>query len=476
MTVTDGTTTATAAATPTARASLPATIDFPRFIDTLSDPRRAKQAKFFGSQRQINVFSGGFGNGKTTALCAKAIGLSLRYPGNYGLIGRMTYPELRDTTQKVFFELLPPANILRWSSSEGRLVLKANGWPTTEPSEIIFRHLDKMSENEMKSLNLGFFAIDQSEEISENVFLILLSRLRRHVPTRFGMLALNPQPGWQKRMFKDADDPDIELVEATTYENLDNLPPDYIENLLKHYPEVWVKRFIHGDWEAFEGQGIPEFDKQRHVCEPFEIPDEWVGIIGIDPGYRNPTAVLDAAIDYDDHLWIVREHYRGEWTVPQHAEVIRPWCETAQFTVIDPSAAAHTVASSRSVIEQFNDCGIYPVGQPTDRWTSILRVKEAFRKDQITIFSSCPNLIREIPGLAWDTQASVTGRNAKEDIVKKDDHAFDVLRMIIASRPDAPEEEERQEPTLAERCLKQAMEKAARRDNMNWDETLGTEW
>src|SRR4030043_2473057 len=66
------------------------------------------QEKFIFNNNTYSLFSGGFGSGKTVALVLKALILSQMLPGNTGLIGRLTYPELRDTTQKTFFEFCPP--------------------------------------------------------------------------------------------------------------------------------------------------------------------------------------------------------------------------------------------------------------------------------------------------------------------------------------------------------------------------------
>ena len=159
------------------------------------------QEKFVFSDKKFSCFSGGWGNGKTTAGCLRSLVLS-SYPNNFGLVGRLTYPELRDTTRRSFFEICPPdfydpSEGGEWRISENHLKFK-NG------SEIIFRHLDQVSEKELLSLNLGWFYIDQAEEVSEQIFLILQSRLRLNtVPNRYGFVTCNPEPGnWIYRRFK----------------------------------------------------------------------------------------------------------------------------------------------------------------------------------------------------------------------------------------------------------------------------------
>ena len=152
-----------------------------------------KQIEFITSTAKFSCFSGGFGSGKTVAGCLRALLLS-SFPGSFGLIGRLTYPELRDTTRKTFFEICPPeyydeAHGGQWKPSENYLRL-VNG------SEIIFRHLDNVSEKELLSLNLGWFFIDQAEEVGGNVFQILQSRLRLNtVSNRYGFIIFNTSTG-----------------------------------------------------------------------------------------------------------------------------------------------------------------------------------------------------------------------------------------------------------------------------------------
>jgi PBSX family phage terminase large subunit len=305
-----------------------------------------KQADFVLSTKKFSCFSGGFGNGKTTAGCLKGIALS-QYPGNFGLVGRLTYPELRDTTRRSFFELCPPEYYAKehggeWRRSENHLIL-ANG------SEVIFRHLDTIAEKELLSLNLGWFYIDQAEEIGEKLFLVLQSRLRKaNVPRRFGFITCNPEPGnWiYERFAKPAEEgqlkKDYHYVSATTREN-PHLPADYVPTLLESYPEELIKRYIEGKWEVYEGQIYPEFDRSIHVIKPFDIPKGWERLVAIDHGLVNPTAALWGAIDYDDNLYIYDEYYEAG-IVSKHAERIVQKSEGQEisFWLIDPSTASKT--------------------------------------------------------------------------------------------------------------------------------------
>lgn len=202
------------------------------------------QEKFWLSKKKYVLFSGGYGCGKSLMLTLKAVELSLKYPRNYILMGRKTYPELRDTLLKEFFNYCPDSLIKDYLKAEGRVIFH-NG------SEIIFRHLDTIAESEIRSLNLGSAFIDQAEDISREVFIGLRGRLRRDGVAdedRRIYMTCNPALSWLYSDFKQNPEPDFEVIEASTLENQKNLPKAYVEDLLK-YPEGYKKQFVYGVWD-----------------------------------------------------------------------------------------------------------------------------------------------------------------------------------------------------------------------------------
>lgn len=418
-----------------------------------------KQTDFILSDKRFTCYSGGFGNGKTTAGCLKGLLLS-SMPGNFGLIGRLTYPELRDTTRKSFFELCPPeyyepANGGEWKRSENYLKL-VNG------SEIIFRHMDDISEKELLSLNLGWFYIDQAEEVGEKVFMILQSRLRlNRVPNRFGFVTCNPEPGnWIYQKFKKPKDenrlqPDYDIIEAPSYEN-PHLPAEYVQTLRDAYPEEMQKRYIEGLWDFFEGQIYAEFDRRIHVTPPFKIPVGWERLVGIDHGMMNPTAALWAAIDYDGNVYIYDEYYQPG-IVSEHAKTIleKSYGQEISYWLIDPSTQAKTREKEGmpwSILEEYEDQGIFAVPANNEKLGGINRVREFLRIDlkrknpktgtfgapKLYIFANCVNLIDELPQYQWKRMRGLSARNAPEVPRDFNDHACDALRYIIMSRFPPP--------------------------------------
>ena len=80
---------------------------------------------------------------------------------------------------------------------------------------------------------------------------------------------------------------------------------------------------------AAAGAGLvyPEFDERVHVIEPFEVPKEWQDNISIDPGLNNPLSAHWYAVDFDDNVYVIYEHFAAGKDIDFHAEAIREICE-----------------------------------------------------------------------------------------------------------------------------------------------------
>lgn len=417
-----------------------------------------KQRDFHGSAAKFRAFGGGFGNGKTSAGCVEALMLALEYPGSLGLIMRKTRPELRATTQRTFFEGgggdpgsgdytgIPQELIRKFNKTDNELKL-ING------STIYFWPLDDATK--LTNINLGWFLIDQAEEIPEEMFQMLIGRLRqRHAP-RKGMVLFNPSGhDWIWRRWVHLEYPDHKLIHAKTTDN-PNLPPDYIETLLA-YPEAWRKRFMEGSFDVFTGQIWPDFEYETHTVQPFPIPQWFEKIETIDHGRRNPTAVLWLAFDDLGNCFVIDEHYEAGQLVGHHAKAILKKREqawgTPNYTVIDASAASQDPNTGRSVIDEYWDYGISTI--PSDRHViaRINRVAEWLRPDplhphpvtgetrpegwpRLYIFRNCPNLIEHVPQYRWKPQPPTQQTDPLEKPLERDDHDVDSLGYGLMTRP-----------------------------------------
>ena len=390
------------------------------------------QAKFVKCPEQVIAFFGGIGNGKTFAGILKGIlrVLDPEQKPQLGMIARQTYPELRDSTQRTFFELvhlfgLLPGVHYDYKKQENRVIFK-NG------HEIIFRSLDDPAK--LLSINLGWFYIDQAEEVSEEVFLTLLGRLRA-VATPQCWITGNPLGhNWVWHRFIHDPVPGNIIFNAKTEENIHNLPEGYIDSLKKNYNEIWINRYLYGSWDAFEGQIYPDFEPSIHVVNDINPDYNWRRFIAIDHGRTNPTAILWGAVDQDDKVWVYREHYEAGQDAEYHARMCKSFLNEGAYEtyVIDPSTGAGKTDDPETIGNRYRQLGVPVINANNDVQGGIDKVTEYIKKNKIFITRSCENLRREMVNYQWEQpSASRVDLNTPEKPLKKDDHAVDSLRYMI---------------------------------------------
>lgn len=184
------------------------------------------------------------------------------------------------------------------------------------------------------------------------------------------------------------------------------------------------------------------FVPSKHVI-PNIVPDKnllWVA--ALDHGYTNPTCWLWAAIDGEGRIFVFEEHYETRKIVSQHAldvHAVNTRYERApDYYVGDPSIRNKDPITGTSVHIEYADNGIPILLGNNDQKAGIDKIIKLFSEDKLFISERCVNLISELKRLRWATYTSKKmsmDKNKKEEQHKKDDHAADALRYLVASRP-----------------------------------------
>jgi PBSX family phage terminase large subunit len=334
-----------------------------------------------------------------------------------------------------------------------------------KPAIFYFVGLDEP--DKLRSLNLSGFGIDEASQVSEESFLLLMNRLRNPKGLRKGVIVGNPAGhNWVFHRFVKQDSlrteeakRDYMLIRAPSTENV-HLPDGYVASMLANYSDERVQREIMGSFDAFEGAVYPEFRRDVHVIKPFKIPSEWTRVIGIDHGYRNPSAWIWAAVDGDQNLYVYREFYEREWLIEEICKGHRVRNQAGVTTlmkgekismaVIDPSTRAERNEKNG---EKVSDFTIYQDNLPSDfplatanndvtagidRVKSYMKIDPRTNKPKLFIFDSCTNLIDELCKYRYMelNHSQVGKKNEREQPYKHDDHAVDALRYLIMSQPE----------------------------------------
>lgn len=230
------------------------------------------------------------------------------------------------------------------------------------------------------------------------------------------------------------EDPKLEelvFVQSLPTDN-PHLALSYVEEL-KRLPEKLRKAYLDGNWDVFEGQFFTEFDRNKHVIEPFTIPASWLKFRSIDPSGRDGiTSCHWYALDWNSRVFAYREHYGTGMDADQHAREITRLSEGEEYryTVID-SAAFAKLGLPETTAELYNRYGVsnlvFASKQRVMGWNLVhtyLRWDENTNPN-LQIFKTCENLIRTLPLLIHDDLHP-------EDInTKGEDHAADDLRYFL---------------------------------------------
>lgn len=350
--------------------------------------KRGPRILRFASEAQKEAFnygpyplmaSGGFGAGKTYALCLKAMLLSDLYPNNRGLIARKQVSKLEKTTMKTFFKVCPPEAYLFGARSDQKKSLTLNNG-----SEILWSQLDDSEILEtLRGLEINWFLIDQAEEVSEEIIEVLMRRLGRWdqaqvpqhlidrelaagrewpwynketgtaIPPTYAMFACNPDhelhwiyrrfhpdsPEWKETYSKQG----YKLINFDSTTNI--FLPDQNRDQLLQGTREFVARFVHGTW------GIPE--GQIHKITPHSIlhwSPELEAILStcvlgrtLDHGESSPTCCLWWAIDKWGNTYCIREYYKPDTLISDHRTAIHQLSQKKHISYIGGTTSTELI-------------------------------------------------------------------------------------------------------------------------------------
>ena len=217
------------------------------------------------------------------------------------------------------------------------------------------------------------------------------------------------------------------------------------------------------DWTATGGELVfPQFSAYRSkiVVPPFTIPESWALFGSFDYGHRNPSAFYIHAIDHDGDVWTVWEFYNAGVGYRDTARAIRScplFVRLSCLPVADPSLWSQNQQGEnavKSVAQLFFELPeaeriVFAKGPAGGDVTFAEKVNGKLWKNleaeapKWRIFASCPKLIWEMEKIRYaewgSTQQEV--KNLREQIVDRDNHAFDSAKYFFMRFFFTPERE-----------------------------------
>jgi len=260
-----------------------------------------KQIQAHTAGERFVLYGGAVGGGKSVWLCNEGLQLSLECSGNVGYLCRHELASLMRTTLLTLERYLPGDIVAQHHQTE-------NYYRLVNGSLIYYGGLgdDQRAIDRLKSMELGWFGIDQAEETSESHFFLLASRLRLKAPNvRYkGLMTANPAPGWVKHRFIEQKLDDHRFIPALPKDN-PHLPADYESTLRELYPKELVQQLLEGDWDTIEaGMFLLRYGAIKSAVErEVEIDFNEPKVMGVDI----------AAEGIDESVAVIRQGNKVIW-------------------------------------------------------------------------------------------------------------------------------------------------------------------
>ena len=411
-------------------------------------PNEGPQTDFLAAAEKDVLYGGAAGGGKSFAMLIDPL-RSCHIPEHRALILRRSMPELRELIDKSR-ELYPKA----FKGAKFREVEKL--WNFPSGAKIEFGFLEKDADvYRYQGQAYSWIGFDEITHLpTEFGWNYLASRLRTTNPNLETYLRCTANPGgvgaqWVKKRYIEASEPN------KTFKGKDGLTRKFIpallqdnpylaedgeyERMLQSLPAVQRRQLLEGNWDVAEGAAFAEFATDVHVIPPFELPNWWERVKGIDYGYAAESCCLWGAVDPDDKTIIIyRELYRKGLTGEALADTITQMEENEIKSipgVLDTAAWARTGYTGPTIGETLVNRGHKLRRADKNRIagkTQIhehLRQREGAGRPRLQIFSNCVNLIKELQGIP------LSKTNPEDVDTKAADHAYDALRYMIMSRP-----------------------------------------
>ena len=416
-----------------------------------------KQEQFINSNAFETLFGGAAGGGKSYGQLVDALLYALKYPKSKQIIFRSTFADLEKSLIRVSLDIYP-LTIADYNSSK-------HTWKFNNGSIIDFGYIQYEKDvYQYQSAEYDVIRFDELTHFTEFMYTYMISRCRgaNPYPKR---IKSSTNPGgvghtWVKERFIDIGEPNVihtcklETGEEVTRIFIPSLvtdnkfmleyDPDYIKRL-DALPEKERKALKYGDWDIYDGMFFPEFKRNIHVIEPFQIPDNWNRYIAMDYGL-DMFAVLFVAIDTKGKAYVYNEIHKPNLIVSEAVQTLKSYMRQNKYKYIyaPPDLWNRNRDTGKSTAELFWEGGVDLTKASNNRiagWLNVkewLRVKkvrheqtgELYEDSDLKIFSNCLNLIKYLPQLQHDEKEP----NDVATEPHEPTHITDALRYFCVSR------------------------------------------
>lgn len=225
------------------------------------------------------------------------------------------------------------------------------------------------------------------------------------------------------------------------------MDPGYAANIMQMGRKM-ERALLHGDWDAFGGDFFDEFNRQRMVIRPFDIPKNWQLIGAIDPGWSSACAFQLIARDDEDRVYTLFTYYVKGRDAESHARNIHAIIKNFPYTngrMPDFIVAGHDAfhkkdlysikRTDKSFADIFQENGLFLQKAVTDRVLGWWAMKQYIHNQKYFVFAKLNEpLIDEMIAAQHDEKNAedIQGGGNDPEVI---DHAIDCNRYGIMALP-----------------------------------------
>lgn len=381
------------------------------------------------STRHI-AFVGGLGSGKTWSGSMKTILYALAYPGSLILVCAPTYRQMRDSTMREFFKILPNELQESFNKSEFELKLK-NG------SEILFRSLENYEH--IRGVEVAFIWIDEANLVSHKAWRVVLGRLRQPGFPHRSIVTTTPRGkrfNWlhQEYVEKPAANSKLsrKVYNARTRDNISNIGEEYVQDLEATYTGEFALQELEGQFvDIIEGRVFPQFSYEYHVdfygeeifynpAEPlygfwdYGVGDEgvlWLAQTTMAPEHESLPMLNPRTNELETHIVPKGKGLLLIDAIVESGENIDFWAETVHMVEEewgpfskhwgDPAGEQRNAVTGKSMAQHLRERKIYVNSKRTPFDEGLLIVHRLLNDRLLFISSDCEIGIAALQSYHW---------------------------------------------------------------------------
>lgn len=396
-------------------------------------------------EKKFTLLVGSVRSSKTWAVTAKMIVWLCK---NYGVEGRRVIcGKTKETVRKNIlidlFEIVGKQNC-SYNSSTGELWLFGSQW-------FVMGAADESSFTKILGMTIGIFIGDEVIEYPRSFFMQIPLRMspdgaRAYFTTNPG----NPSHYLKTEVIDNPDWAPMLEVLTFTLEDNPNISDAAKQSIIVSQAGTMFLRYIRGAWVSPEGAIYKDcwsddllYDESTRPVTLYASGAIIDNLVGIDYGTAHPLCALEA-IDDGHTLWIDREYWwdsvkeMRQKTDSQYADDLTAWLGQDGYKASDGEISRSSIIHTRRGLPRFivdpsaasfkvelEGRGFWVIDAQNEVSMGIRRVSTLMNKRLVRVHRRCVNLIREIPGYAWDDKKVKLG---EEEPKKINDDASDAMR------------------------------------------------